>query len=104
MTLSCRWLMICLRRLQYVNNDIIIVTNIEKAQWFLQLEAFFPRILNKLNVEHLAGSLVDRGCEGTAPKIKTTIYVWNDSFTGLHSLNAPFNNGGQTNSGNEIQS
>lgn len=96
--------MICLRRLQYVNNDIIIVTNIEKAQWFLQLEAFFPRILNKLHVEHLAGSLVDRGCEGTAPKIKTTIYVWNDSFTGLHSLNAPFNNGGQTNSGNEMQS
>lgn len=96
--------MICLRRLQYVNNDIIIVTNIEKAQWLLQSEAFFPRTLNRLNVEHLAGCLVYRGCEGTAPKIKATIYVWNDSFTGLHSLNAPFSNDGQMNSGNEMQS
>lgn len=96
--------MICLRRLQYVNNDIIIVTNTEKAQWFLQLEAFFPGILNKLNVEHLAGCLVYGGGECTAPQIKTTIYVRNDSFTGLHSLNAPFNNDAQKNSGNEMQS
>lgn len=96
--------MICLRRLQYVNNDIIIVTNIEKAQCFLQSEAFLLRVLNKLNVEHLAGALVYCGCEYTAPKIKTTIYVWNDSFTGRHSLNAPFNNDVQKNSGDEMQS
>lgn len=58
---NCRWLMICVRRLQYVNNDVIIVMYVEKTHWFLQFRAFLLRILCKSNVEYLAGCLVYGG-------------------------------------------
>lgn len=77
-----------MRRLQHVSNNIIIVICIEKTQWFLQLKAFPSKILHKLKVAHLAGCPVysEHECIGT--EIKASIYVSNDMFTVIYSLNA----------------